>query len=67
MIMSKLFKKTLLIIIVLFAIIALTTLFSSGWNLYHDLTEEYKSKGTAIVSSIAGSSVESSCPQPPHS
>lgn len=58
MIMSKLFKKTLLIIIVLFAIIALTTLFSSGWNLYHDLTEEYKSKGTAIASSIAGSSVE---------
>jgi PAS domain S-box-containing protein len=58
MIMSKLFKKTLLIIIVLFAVIALTTLFSSGWNLYHDLTEEYKSKGTAIASSIAGSSVE---------
>jgi PAS domain S-box-containing protein len=58
MIMSKLFKKTLLIIIVLFAIIALTTLFSSGWNLYHDLTVEYKSKGTAIARSIAGSSVE---------
>lgn len=58
MIMSKLFKKTLLIIIVLFAVIALTTLFSSGWNLYHDLTQEYKSKGTAIARSIAGSSVD---------
>ncbi len=58
MIMSKLFKKTLLIIIVLFAVIALTTLFSSGWNLYQDLTEEYKSKGTAIARSIAGSSVD---------
>jgi PAS domain S-box-containing protein len=56
--MSKLFKKTLLIIIVLFAVIALTTLLSSGWNLYRDLTEEYKSKGTAIARSIAGSSVE---------
>ncbi len=56
--MSKLFKKTLLIIIVLFAVIALTTLISSGWNLYRDLTEEYKSKGTAIARSIAGSSVE---------
>jgi PAS domain S-box-containing protein len=56
--MSKLFKKTLLIIVVLFAVIALTTLFSSGWNLYRDLTEEYKSKGTAIARSIAGSSVE---------
>jgi PAS domain S-box-containing protein len=58
MIMSKLFKKTLLIIIVLFAIIAVTTAISSGWNLYNDLTEEYKSKGTAIARSIASSSVE---------
>ncbi len=58
MIMSKLFKKTLLIIIVFFAIIALTMLFSSGWNLYHDLTAEYKSKGTAISRSIARTSVD---------
>jgi len=58
MIMSKLFKKTLLIIIVLFAIIAVTIAVSSGWNLYKDLTEEYKSKGTAIAKSIANSSVE---------
>src|SRR5512143_1414782 len=56
--MSKLFKKTLLIIIVLFAVIALTTLFSSGWNLYNGLIAEYRSKGTAIARSIAGSSVE---------
>jgi PAS domain S-box-containing protein len=58
MIMSKLFKKTLFIIIVLFAVIAITIAISSGWNLYKDLTEEYKSKGTAIAKSIAGSSVE---------
>ena len=58
MIMSKLFKKTLFIIIVLFAVIAITIAISSGWNLYQDLTEEYKSKGTAIAKSIAGSSVE---------
>lgn len=58
MIMSKLFKKTLLIIIVLFAIIAITIAISSGWILYDDLTGEYKSKGTAIAKSIAGSSVE---------
>ena len=56
--MSKLFKKTLLIIIVLFAVIALTTLFSSGWNLYNGLIAEYRSKGTAIARSIASSSVE---------
>ncbi len=58
MIVSKLFKKTLFIIIVLFAVIAVTIAISSGWNLYKDLTEEYKSKGTAIAKSIAGSSVE---------
>ena len=58
MIMSKLFKKTLFIIIVLFGVIALTIAISSGWNIYNDLTQEYKSKGTVIAKSIAGSSVE---------
>ena len=58
MIVSRLFKKTLFIIIILFAVIAITIAISSGWNLYKDLTEEYKSKGTAIAKSIAGSSVE---------
>jgi PAS domain S-box-containing protein len=57
-IMSKLFKKTLLIIIVLFGVIAITLAVSSGWNLYNDLIQEYKSKGTAIAKSIADSSVE---------
>jgi PAS domain S-box-containing protein len=56
--MSKLFKKTLLIIIVLFGVIAITLAVSSGWNLYNDLIQEYKSKGTAIAKSIADSSVE---------
>jgi PAS domain S-box-containing protein len=58
MIVSKLFKKTLFIIIILFIVIAVTIAISSGWNLYHDLVQEYKSKGTAIAKSIAGSSVE---------
>lgn len=58
MIMSKLFKKTLIIIIALFAIISITIALSSGWNLYNDLIQEYKSKGTAIAKSIANSSVE---------
>jgi PAS domain S-box-containing protein len=56
--MSKLFKKTLFIIIILFAIISITIAVSSGWILYDDFTEEYKSKGTAIARSIAGLSVE---------
>ncbi len=56
--MSKLFQRTLLGIIFLFTIIFLTISVFSGWHLYENLTEEYKSKGTAIASSIASSSVE---------
>jgi PAS domain S-box-containing protein len=58
MIVSKLFKKTLLIIIAIFIVIAMTIAISTGWNIYRDLTQEYKSKGTAIAKSIANSSVE---------
>jgi len=56
--MSKLFQKTLLGIIFLFAIIFVTISVFSGWHLYNNLAEEYKSKGTAIASSIASSSAE---------
>lgn len=56
--MSRLFQRTLLGIIFLFAIIFFAISIFSGWHLYENLTEEYKSKGTAIASSIASSSVE---------
>lgn len=56
--MSKLFQKTLLSIIFLFIIIFVTISVFSGWHLYNNLAEEYKSKGTAIASSIASSSAE---------
>ncbi len=56
--MSQLFQKTLVGIIFLFAIIFVVISIFSGWHLYENLTEEYKSKGTAIASSIASSSVE---------
>ena len=56
--MSKLFKKMLLIIIALFALIAVTTSSLSVWELHTHLTREYKSKGKAISESIARSSVE---------
>lgn len=56
--MSKLFQKTLLGIIFLFIIIFITISVFSGWHLYRNLTEEYKSKGMAIASSIASSSAE---------
>jgi sigma-B regulation protein RsbU (phosphoserine phosphatase) len=42
----------------LFGIIATATSLLSGWNLSRSLTDEFKSKGTAIATSIADSSVE---------
>ena len=56
--LSRLFKKTLFIMIVLFGTIATGTSLLSGWNLYRSLTSEFQSKGTAIAKSIADSSVE---------
>ncbi|MCX7723673.1 MAG: ATP-binding protein [Thermodesulfovibrio sp.] len=56
--MSKLFQKTLLGVILLFTVIFITISIFSGWYLYNNLIEQYKSKGTAIASSIASSSAE---------
>ena len=56
--MSRLFKKTLILMIVLFGIIAAATSLVSGWNLYSQLTQEYQSKGAAIAESVAHASVE---------
>lgn len=55
---SKLLQKTLLSEIILFGIIATTTSVASGLNLKKHMTEEFESKGLAIVNSIANSSVE---------
>ena len=56
--MSKLFYKTLVIILILFGVIATATSVLSGWNLYRHLTAQYRSKGTALAKSIADSTVE---------
>ncbi|NIP37684.1 MAG: SpoIIE family protein phosphatase [Candidatus Dadabacteria bacterium] len=56
--MSKLFKKTLIIIIILFGIIATLTSALSGWNIYNGLSKEFTSKGLSIATSISDSSVE---------
>lgn len=56
--MSRLFKKTLVLMIVLFGVIATATSMVSSWNLFRQLTREYQSKGAAIAKSIADSSVE---------
>ena len=55
---SKLFTKTLILIVILFGVIATATSVLSGWTLYRGLTTEYQSKGIAIAKSVADSSVE---------
>jgi sensor histidine kinase regulating citrate/malate metabolism len=56
--MSRLFQKTLILMIALFGIIATVTSIVSGWNLYSQLTAQYQSKGAAIAKSIADSGVD---------
>ncbi len=58
MTMSKLFKKTLIIIILLFGVMAPIISGYAGWILYDRLIEEYKSKAVAIADNIAQSSLE---------
>jgi sigma-B regulation protein RsbU (phosphoserine phosphatase) len=55
---SRLFTKTLILIVILFGIIATATSVLSGWTLYRSLTDEFRSKGVAIAQSVADSSGE---------
>lgn len=55
---SKLFAKTLMLIVILFGVIAAATSILTGWTLYRSLTSEYRSKGIAIAQGIADSSAE---------
>ena len=56
--MSKLFKKTLVVVIILFGVIAAAASAVSGWNIYTSLNEEFRAKGTSIALSLSDSSVE---------
>lgn len=56
--MSKLFKKTLFIMIVLFGGIATVISAYAGWMLYDRIIGEYKSKAIATAKNIANSSIE---------
>ncbi len=53
---QTLLGKTLWGQVIIFGCLAMSTSAFSAWNINHNLTEEYKSKGTAIASSIAFSS-----------
>jgi phosphoserine phosphatase RsbU/P len=55
---SRLFTKTLILIVILFGVIATATSILTGWTLYRSLTAEYRSKGIAIAQGIADSSAE---------
>ncbi|MDQ7782582.1 MAG: PAS domain S-box protein [Desulfomonilaceae bacterium] len=56
--MSKLFKKTLIMIVLLFGVIATITSAYAGWILYNRIIDEYKSKAITIANNIAHSSLE---------
>ncbi len=56
--MSRLFRKTLAAIVIIFGLVANATALLSAWILYQDLTDEYVTKGRAIAGSIAEASVE---------
>ncbi|SMF07002.1 PAS domain S-box-containing protein [Desulfovibrio gilichinskyi] len=56
--MSKIFQTTLLLNFVLFGVISISMSLVSALTLYNHMTDEYVSKGKAIASSIASSSVE---------
>ena len=55
---SRLFKKALILMVILFGLIATTISLLSGWLLHRHLTDEYRSKAVAIARSIASSSPE---------
>jgi sigma-B regulation protein RsbU (phosphoserine phosphatase) len=55
---SRLFAKTLVLIVILFGVIATATSILTAWTLYRSLTTEYRSKGIAIAQGIANSSAE---------
>lgn len=56
--MSKLLQKTLLGMLLIFVLLAATVSLFSAWNLRRHLTQQFTSKGAAITSSIASSSVD---------
>ena len=56
--MSKLFRKVMIGAVILFGVISIATSVISGWNLYRHLTQEFTSKGTAIIKNIADSGVD---------
>lgn len=55
--MSKLFKKTLLVVVLLFALISGSISVLSAWSLHQAMTEEFEVKGQSLARIIADASV----------
>ncbi|TVQ96106.1 MAG: response regulator [Desulfovibrionales bacterium] len=55
---SRLFRKTLLAMVVIFGAMATVSSFYSGWTLHRQMMSENESKAVAIARSIANSSTE---------
>jgi PAS domain S-box-containing protein len=56
--MSRLFRRALVAIVIIFGVVANASALLSAFILYTDLTDEYETKGLAIAGSIAEASVE---------
>jgi signal transduction histidine kinase len=56
--MSRIFRKVMVAQVLLFGVIASATSVISGLDLHHYLTDQFTSKGTAIVRNIADSGVD---------
>src|SRR5208337_1483633 len=55
---SKLFKRSLVLILALLSVVTVSITAFSGWHLYSHLTSEYKSKGTAVAKTIADTNIK---------
>ncbi|MBI4470822.1 MAG: HAMP domain-containing protein [Acidobacteria bacterium] len=58
LITDHLFRKVLLLFIILFGVLANASSVLAGWILFERLTEEFTSRGTAIATSVADASAE---------
>jgi len=57
--MSRLFKKTLFVIIILFGFMSAFISLVSGWSLHNAMTREFAVKGKSIAGAIAEASISS--------
>ncbi|MDZ4731918.1 MAG: hypothetical protein SH820_18470, partial [Xanthomonadales bacterium] len=55
--MSKLFKKTLIVVVLLFGLVSGSISILSGWSLHQVMTKEFEVKGQSLARIIADASI----------